>query len=103
MLMVCAWATFNTFYLFAGRPNIALMPLWLQTVINTTIVAASTIWLMRNIVRSAEDHAEESLAAALRSRVKQSYDAVKDLVRGKAVDHLDAREVNILAKLAKGD
>jgi hypothetical protein len=103
MLMVCAWATFNTFYLFAGRPNIALMPLWLQTVINTTIVAASTIWLMRNIVRSAEDHAEESLAAALRSRVKQSYDAVKDLVRGKPVDNLDAREVNILAKLAKGD
>jgi hypothetical protein len=58
---------------------------------------------MRNIVRSAEDHAEESLAAALRSRVKQSYDAVKDLVRGKPVDNLDAREVNILAKLAKGD
>ena len=103
MLMVCAWATFNTFYLFAGRPNIALMPLWLQTTVNTTIVAASTIWLMLNIRRRAEDHAEESLAAALRSRVKQSYDSVKDFVRGKPVEDLDAREVNILAKLAKGD
>lgn len=103
MLRICAWATFNTFYLFAGRPNIALMPTWLQTVVNTTIVAASTIWLMMNISRRPEDHAEESLAAALRSRVKQSYDSVKDFVRGKPVDNLDAREVNILAKLAKGD
>lgn len=103
MLMVCAWATFNTFYLFAGRPNIALMPLWLQTTVNTTIVTASTIWLMMNIRRRAEDHAEESLAAALRSRVKQSYESVKDFVRGKPVENLDAREVNILAKLAKGD
>lgn len=101
MLMVSAWATFNTFYLFAGRPNIGLMPDWLQTLINTTIVTASTIWLMRNITRSADDHAEESFAAAMRARVAQSYNAVKDYVRGKPVENLTAREVNILARLEK--
>lgn len=103
MNMVCAWATFNTFYLFAGRPNIALMPFWAQAIINTTIVAVSTIWMARNIVRRPDDHADESLAAALRGRLAQSYASVKDFVRGKSVDELNAGEVNILAKLAKGD
>jgi hypothetical protein len=103
MFMVCAWTTFNTFYLFAGRPNIALMPSWLQISINTLIVSASTIWLMRNIGRSQEDHTEETLAAALRSRLSQSYALVKDLVRGKRLEDLSAAEINILSKVSKGD
>lgn len=101
MLMICAWATFNTFYLFAGRPNINLMPLWLQTTVNTTIVVVSTIWLMMNIARRPEDHAEESFAAAVFQRVKNSYESLKTYVRGKPIENLTAAEINVLAKLIK--
>lgn len=103
MFMVCAYTTINTFYLFAGRPNIALMPPWLQTTVNTLIVGATTIWLMYNIGRSQEDHTEETLAAALRSRLSQSYTRVKDLVRGKRIEDLSAAEINILSKVSKGE
>jgi polyferredoxin len=101
MLMVCAWATFNTFYLFAGRPNINLMPLWLQVMINSLVLTVSTVWMVRNIVRTASDHTDESLAAALRGRLKQSAAAIKELTRGKSVDELSAAEVNLLAKVVK--
>lgn len=101
MLIICAWATFNTFYLFAGRPNINLMPLWLQTTINTFIVLVSTVWMARNIMRKASDHTEESLAATLRTRLQQAGDTLKDYTRGRPVEDLSAAEVNILAKIVK--
>lgn len=101
MLIICAWTTINTFYLFAGRPNINLMPYWLQVTINTFIVTVSTIWMVRNVMRKASEHTEESLAAALRGRLKQSAEAIKDFTRGRSVDELSAGEVNILAKIVK--
>lgn len=101
MMMICAWVTFNTFYLFAGRPNINLMPFWLLTSINILIVTVSTLWVGRNIMRTAADHSEESLAASLRTRLKQAATAIKEYTRGRTVDDLSAREVNILAKVVK--
>ncbi|MFO1524800.1 MAG: 4Fe-4S binding protein [Turneriella sp.] len=101
MLIICAWATINIFYLFAGRPNIALMPHWLQTTINTFIVTVTTIWMGRNILRKATDHTDESLAATLRIRLKQAGAAIKEYTRGRTVDELSAGEVNVLAKVVK--
>lgn len=103
MLMLVAWTTFNTFYLFAGRPNISLMPAWLQTTINTFIVTASTVWMVRNIMRRSSDHTDESLASALRGRLKQSSDAIKDFTRGRKIEDLSAAEVNLLAKVIKSE
>lgn len=101
MLIFCSWTTINTFYLFAGRPNINLMPYWLQVTLNTFIVTTSTIWMVRNITRKASEHTEESLAAALRTRLKNAGDAIKEFTRGRSVDDLSAGEVNILAKVVK--
>ena len=103
MRILCAWVTINTFYLFAGRPNINLMPYWLPVAMNPFIVGVSTIWMARNIVRNPREHSEESLAAALRGRLKQSAEAIKDFTRGRSVDELSAGEVNILAKVLKSE
>lgn len=103
MLIVCAWATFNTFYFFAGRPNINLMPTWLQITVNTLIVTVSTLWLARSIVRKASYYTEESLAAALRTRLKQSGDVIREFTRGRPIEELSAQEVNLLAKVVKSE
>jgi hypothetical protein len=103
MLMVCAWTTFNVFYVFAGRPNINLMPGWAQTTLNTFIVFVSTAWMVRNIMRKPSDHTDESLASALRGRLKQSVEAMQDYTRGRHLEDLSAAEINILSKVIKSE
>lgn len=103
MLIICAWATFNTFYFFAGRPNINLMPIWLQITVNTLIVTVSTLWMARSIVRKATYYTEESLAAALRTRLKQSGDVIREFTRGRPIEELSAQEINLLAKVVKSE
>ena len=49
MLTVCAFLAFNLFYVFAGRPNILLMPAWAIKLIDAGIVLLSVIWLMRSL------------------------------------------------------
>ena len=46
-------------------------------------------------------HIDNQLAAALRGRLKQSAEAIKEFTRGRSVDELSAGEVNILAKIVK--
>ncbi len=41
MLTVCAFVTFNLFYVFAGRPNILLMPVWAVKLFDVTVCASS--------------------------------------------------------------
>jgi 4Fe-4S binding domain len=103
MLIICAWATFNTFYFFAGAPNVNLMPIWLQRAVYLIIVVVSTLWMGRNILRRSSYYTEESLAASLRTRLKQSTDAIKELTRGRPIEELSAAEVNLLAKVVKNE
>src|SRR5262249_35066855 len=71
MLTVCAFLTFNLFYIFAGRPNILLMPGWAARVIDFTFVLVSTIWLVRSLRRDPELYNHERVARSLREQLKR--------------------------------
>ena len=59
--------------------------------------------MARNILRKVSYYTEESLAASLRPRLKQSGDAIKELTRGRPIEELSAAEVNLLAKVVKSE
>ncbi len=38
---------FNGFFIYAGKPELLMLPLWIQTLVQSAIVFASTFWLLR--------------------------------------------------------
>jgi hypothetical protein len=46
------FGVFNFFFIFAGRPLILLLPLWVQYIYNSLLVLLSTLWLYKTWSRS---------------------------------------------------
>src|SRR5438067_920926 len=65
MLTVCAFFTFNLFYVFAGRPNMLLMPLWAIKMLDLLFVFVSVTWLIRSLARDADLYSRERLERSL--------------------------------------
>ncbi len=38
---------FNCFFIYGGKPELLMLPLWIQTLVQSVIVFVSTIWLLR--------------------------------------------------------
>jgi hypothetical protein len=38
---------FNCFFIYGGKPELLMLPLWVQTAVQSLIVCVSTVWLMR--------------------------------------------------------
>ncbi len=98
MLSVSAFLSFNLFYVFAGRPNIFLMPPWAMKLIDVAIVLVSTIWLVRSLARSVERYRKESLGTTLRIQLVRMGFKSEDLLEGRSIDTLSADEVYVLAR-----
>jgi len=97
-LTVCAFLTFNVFYLFAGRPNILLMPSWVAKLIDTLIVFLSVLWLFRSLARDADLYRHERLARSLRDQLTRMGFHPEEALDGAPLDQLSADEVYVLAK-----
>ncbi len=96
---MCAFVSFNVFYMFGGRPNIGLLPGWAILVLNAFIVCVSSLWLYRTLGRSKERHSRESLASNLRRQLnKLAVDWTKWL-EGRSLQDLVPDEVYVLAKI----
>lgn len=53
---------FNFFFIFAGRPLILLLPLWIQHIYNLLLVLLSTLWFYKTWSRSPDIYLHESIA-----------------------------------------
>ncbi len=98
MLTVCAFLTFNLFYIWAGRPNILLMPPWGVKLIDVLIVFVSVVWLARSLARDADIYRRERSARSLRDQLVRMGFRSEDVLEGRPIDQLSADEVYVLAK-----
>ena len=98
MLSLCAFLTINLFYVFAGRPNILLMPGWATPVIDAVILLVSTAWLARSLARDPDMYGHERLARTLRAQLVRLGFRSEELLDGVSIDRLSADEVYVLAK-----
>ena len=98
MLTVCAFLTFNLFYVFAGRSNILLMPSWAIKLTDALILFVSLAWLFRSLARDADIYRHEKLARTLRDQLVRMGFRSEDTLDGRPIDLLSAEEVYVLAK-----
>ena len=102
MLTISAFLTFNLFYIFAGRPNLLLMPEWVVRLVDIGLVIISTTWLWRSLARDADVYRRESLAKSLREQLRRMGFRSEDVLEGRSLDRLSADEVYVLAKTLPG-
>ncbi|MGH9384001.1 MAG: cyclic nucleotide-binding domain-containing protein [Vicinamibacterales bacterium] len=99
---VAAFLTINSFYFFGGRPNIRLMPDFLQSTLNAAIVTFSTLWLVRVLRRSPARYQRESVVNTLLKQLKKFKTDFSRFLDGRSLDDLGPDEVYLLAKTAPG-
>jgi hypothetical protein len=98
MLSVCAFLSINLFYVFAGRPNILLMPTFVGKLIDVLILSISVTWLIRSLARDGDIYRRERLARTLRDQLVRMGFRSEDALEGRPIDRLSADEVYVLAK-----
>jgi hypothetical protein len=98
MLTICAFSTFNLFYIFAGRPNILLMPGWAVKLIDALFVLVSVTWVVRSLARDADLYRRERSARTLRDQLVKMGFRSEDVLEGRPLDQLSADEIYVLAK-----
>ena len=93
---------FNVFFLFAGRPLLLLLPLWLQDLFDLLIVATSSLWGVRAWRRSPDLYSREHLASRFRKQLAKLQLDVGQFLEGRSLSDLNTHEVYVLAKVLPG-
>ncbi len=101
-LTVSAFATFNTFYLFGGRPNLALLPAGILKAVDLVIVAVSTLWLARTLRCGHAIYRRESLAQNMLRQLKKLKVNFTSILAGRTLDDLNADELHMLGATLSG-
>jgi hypothetical protein len=99
---LCTFATFNFFFIFAGRSYVNKLPVKFQYLWEILLVITSTLWLYRTWGRSPETYSRESLASRLRKQLTKLQLDVSRFLDGRSLDSLNADEVYVLAKILPG-
>lgn len=97
--VVSAYLAINSFYLFGGRPNIALLPTAGVSMVDITIVTLSTIWLTRSWSRERRLYEVESLASRLRKQLREVDIDIEAALGDRSIDDLSDVEVYSLSKV----
>ena len=100
MYCVSTYVTVNTFYLFGGRPNLALLPENALTAVDFIIVAFSTAWLIKAWQRSQQQYKKESMSFSLREKLKRRYGDLLATLDNRTFNDLAADEIYMLGELA---
>jgi hypothetical protein len=98
------FVSFNVFFIFAGRPNISLLPKAkeVELLFNSCLIAVSTIWFRRNLRRNKSLYQRESLTGNLRRQLQKLKLNWAELLEGRSLEQLDNNEVYVLAKVLPG-
>lgn len=102
IFVICTFAVFNFFFLFAGRPLLHLTPIWVQYGFDLSIVFLSTLWLQKSWRRSADLYSRENLASRFRKQLEKLQINVSQYLDGRSLDDLHTNEVYVLAKVLPG-
>ncbi|MCJ8283806.1 MAG: hypothetical protein MJK14_29570 [Rivularia sp. ALOHA_DT_140] len=96
---IITFLAFNAFFVYGGRPEILRLPIFVQHIFNALIVLLSTIWLMRNWKRSAEQYQRESLTHSFRRQLQKLPIDIEQFLNGRSLDKLKADELFVLAEV----
>ena len=99
---LCTFIVFNIFYAFGARPNINLLPRWLEYFYDVLIVVVSTLWFYQTWKGSPELYLQESLASRLRKQLSKLHLDVSRFLEGRSLDSLNPNEIYVLAKILPG-
>ncbi|AFZ35215.1 cyclic nucleotide-binding protein [Stanieria cyanosphaera PCC 7437] len=102
IFVICTFAIFNFFFLFAGRPLLQLTPIWVQYAFDLSIVFLSTLWLQKSWRRSSDLYSRENLANRFRKQLERLQLDVSQYLDGRSLDDLHTNEVYVLAKVLPG-
>lgn len=96
------FVSFNVFFVFAGRPNLKMLPGWAELLFNGFLAVVSTLWLQRNFSRSKSLYQRESLTGNLRRQLQKLNVNWTEFLDGRVLDKLGNDEVYVLAKVLPG-
>ena len=102
VFVASTFLVFNFFFLFAGRPLLQLAPAWLQYLFDVSVVATSTLWLVRSWHRSPELYSRENLAERFRRQLERLGVDVGPYLEGRSLGDLNPDEVYVLARVLPG-
>ena len=96
---ICTFTIFNFFFIFGGRPLVALMPLWGQYIYDLGLVLLSTLLVYKTWQRSPDLYSRENLASRFRKQLEKLQLNVSQFLEGRSLSDLNTHEVYILAKV----
>ena len=102
LFAICTFLIFDFFFLFAGRPLLLLLPIWVQYVFDLSLVFLSTLWLQKTWNQSREIYSRESLALRLRKQLEKLQLDVSQFLEGRSLKDLKPNEIYVLAKVLIG-
>ncbi|MBW4471359.1 MAG: hypothetical protein KME45_13275 [Stenomitos rutilans HA7619-LM2] len=102
LFTVCTVSIFNYFFVFAGRPLLNHLPLWVQWLWNAAILLVSALWFYHTWQRSPEVYAREKLAMQFHRQLLKRNLNISELLRGREVKHLKTDEIYTLAEALPG-
>lgn len=97
-LIVSAWLSINSFYLFGGRPTVLLMPTPVSKLIDIAVVTLTTLWLMRAWRKQRNRYRKESVLIQLRKRLETFPIRFEKLLDGRGSAQLNADEADVLIR-----
>jgi FHA domain/Cyclic nucleotide-binding domain/4Fe-4S binding domain len=93
------YLSFNVFFLFAARPNLKILPSYVEMLFSSFYIIISTLWFQRNLNRSQPIYQRESLSGSLRRQLQKLAVNWSDFLEGRSMAELNSQEVYILAKV----
>ncbi len=99
---ICTFGIFNFFFVFAGRPLVRLLPLWVQYIYDLSLITLSTLWLHRTWYRTPELYSRENLAGRFRKQLDKLQINFAELLEGRSLNDLNTHEIYILARVLPG-
>ncbi len=95
---VCTVVAWNIFWVFGSRPNLAILPEWIERIFTAIIITVSAFWFTQTFWRTSEQYSREGFAITFRRQLsKLGIDMAKILKRN--VEDLKPDEVYVLAKV----
>lgn len=99
---VCTFGIFNFFFIFGGRPLVAVLPWSVQYLYDLGLVSLSTLWLYKTWRRSSDLYSRENLASRFRKQLEKLQLNVSQFLEGRSLGDLNTHEVYVLAKVLPG-
>jgi hypothetical protein len=91
--------SFNTFFAFALRPNLSLLPASAKFIPSAVLLIVSLLWLHQSLKRSADSYDLENSTIKLIRKVQKSKTAWQESLEVRNSDNFTEEDIRVLSKL----